>query len=111
MKQIAYAIDLKDDPEIIRRYEDYHAAIWPEVAESLKAVGMKQIKIWRLGRRLFMLVTADDDFDPVRAGEVHRASHPRVREWEELMESFQQRIPGVEGTGTWAEMKRVFELA
>jgi hypothetical protein len=33
-----------------------------------------------------------------------------VREWEELMESFQQRIPGSEGAGTWVEMKRVFTL-
>jgi L-rhamnose mutarotase len=110
MKQIAYAVDLKDDPEVIRRYEEYHAAIWPEVAQSLKAVGMKQVNIWRLGRRLFMLITADDDFDPVEASAKHRASHPRVREWEELMASFQQRVPGIEGDGTWAEMNRVFEL-
>lgn len=110
MKEYAFTVNLKDDPEIIRRYEEYHANIWPEVAESLKAHGITSIKIWRLGRRLFMLIQTIDSYDPVEASKKHRASHPRVLEWELLMDSFQERVPEAGGSGTWAEMKKIFEL-
>ena len=110
MKDWAYTVDLVDDPEIIRQYDDYHANIWPEVAESLKAVGMHELKIWRMGTRMFMLIRTDEDFDPAEAGKQHLANHPRCKEWEELMMSFQRRLPGVPGEGTWAEMPQVFDL-
>jgi len=110
MKEYAYTVNLKDDPEVIRQYDAYHAAIWPEVAASLKAVGMREVSIWRLGRRLFMVVRADDDFDPVEAGRRHRATHPRILEWETLMDSYQERVPEYDGPGFWAQMPKVFEL-
>jgi L-rhamnose mutarotase len=71
---------------------------------------MKQAKIWRLGRRLFMVVTTGDDFDPEQASADHRASHPRVLEWEEMMDTFQEPVPESDGTGTWAEMRKIFTL-
>lgn len=110
MKEYAFTVNLKDEPGVIEQYEAYHDAIWPEVAESLKTVGMQQVKIWRLGRRLFMLITTDDAFDPDQAAIVHRASHPRVLEWEELMDSFQEPVPEADNVSTWAEMGRVFTL-
>lgn len=110
MKTWAHTVDLADDPDVWQRYDAEHAAIWPEVAASLQSVGMRQIRIWRLRNRLFMLVETDDDFDPEAAGATHRASHARCAEWEELMASFQRRMPGVEGKGKWALMDQVFQL-
>lgn len=110
MKEWAYTVDLVNDPEIIRQYEYYHANIWPEVRDSLKGVGMHDLKIWRFGTRMFMLITTGDDFDPSEAGARHVANHPRCKAWEDLMMSFQQRAPGYTGEGTWALMKQVFEL-
>jgi len=57
-----------------------------------------------------MMIETEDDFDPVAAGERHRKNHPKCEEWETLMMSYQRRIPGVDGEGTWAEMEQVFEL-
>ena len=34
MKRIAMTVMLKDDVEIIRKYEEYHANLWPEVVEG-----------------------------------------------------------------------------
>lgn len=110
MKKWAYTVDLVDNPEIIRQYEDYHQHIWPEVKESLKTVGMLNLDIWRFGTRMFMLIITDDTFDPAEAGEQHVANHPRCKEWEDLMMSFQKSAPGYTGEGTWAQMKQVFEL-
>jgi L-rhamnose mutarotase len=112
MKTWIYTCDLIDDPEILRQYDTYHAEIWPEVAESLQAVGMQNIKIWRLGTRLMMWIETADDFDPAEAGRIHRASHPRCEEWETLMQSFQRRpAEAPEGENTWVEMTQVFDLA
>ncbi len=35
MKRIAMTVMLKDDPEVIRRYEELHADPWPEVLKSI----------------------------------------------------------------------------
>ncbi len=110
MKEFLYTVNLRDDPEVIRKYEEYHNAIWPEVTRSLRAVGIRELRIWRLGRRLVMRIVADDDYDPVEASKRHRASHPRVLEWERLMDGFQERVPEAPGEGTWAEMTPIFTL-
>ena len=34
MKRIAMTVLLKDDPEVIRQYEEYHANVWPQVIEG-----------------------------------------------------------------------------
>ena len=37
------AVMLKDDPEIIRRYEELHADPWPEVIESGYHRGIRRV--------------------------------------------------------------------
>jgi L-rhamnose mutarotase len=34
MKRYCLALDLKDDPEVIRQYDMYHKDVWPEVLQS-----------------------------------------------------------------------------
>jgi L-rhamnose mutarotase len=111
MKQYAFTCNLKDDPEVIARYKEYHRAAWPEVLESLRRIGIERAFIYLLGRRLFMVFETGDDYDPAVASEKHWNSSARVREWEELMRSFQERAPEAPaGTGTWAPMERVFDM-
>lgn len=110
MKEYAFTVNLKDDPGVVSRYEEHHANIWPEVVIGLKRHGVEDVKIWRLGCRLFMLVRTVDSFDPEEFSRLYRASHPRVAEWEELMAGFQERVPEADGGGTWAEMKEIFKL-
>jgi len=40
MKTFCFALDLKDDPELIAEYKRYHEpdSIWPEVVESIRRV-------------------------------------------------------------------------
>ena len=111
MKRYAFTCQLKDDPKVISCYLEHHRAIWPEVAESLLASGILRATIHLLGRRLFMTIETGDDYDPDVAHELHRNASPRIREWEELMRSMQERAPEAPpGDSTWVEMECVFEL-
>ncbi|HEY6301242.1 MAG TPA: L-rhamnose mutarotase [Candidatus Binatus sp.] len=110
MKQYGRTINLKDHPQIIERYLEHHRAIWPEVERGLKSVGVERMLIFKLGRQLFMFMETTDAFDPERDFARYEASNPRNREWQELMASMQEPVPGAQPDEWWAEMKLVFTL-
>ena len=110
MKHLALTLNLKDDPEVIAAYKAYHAAAWPEVIEALQAVGVIQMRIWLLGRRLFMVADVEDDFDPDKDFPRYLTLHPRCQEWEDLMGTFQEPVADAAEGEKWATMEQVFEL-
>jgi len=103
MKQYGRTINLKDDPQIIGRYLEYHRAIWPEVERGLKSIGIERMLI-------FMLMETTDAFDPERDFPRYEASNPRNREWQDLMASMQEPVADAQPGEWWAEMKLVFTL-
>jgi L-rhamnose mutarotase len=103
-------LNLKDDPEVIQTYRDYHRRVWPEVLESLRSVGVERMDIHQLGRRLVMILQLSDGLDFRRAFATHMASSARVAEWERLMKSLQEPAPGAPDGEWWAVMEQVFEL-
>jgi L-rhamnose mutarotase len=111
MKQLALTLNLKDDPAVISAYREYHAHAWPEVVAALQAVGIYQMRIWLLGRRLFMLAEVDDAFEPAVDFPRYLTLHPRCREWEDLMGTMQEPVPEAKPGEKWALMDEVFRLA
>ena len=85
MKRYVLTVDLRDDPEAIAAYREHHRRVWPEVLDSLRTVGVRNMDIHLLGRRLVMVVVMEDGLDITRAFARHAASSPRVAEWERLM--------------------------
>jgi L-rhamnose mutarotase len=110
MKQLALTVNLRDDPTVIAAYKAYHADAWPEVIASLQAVGVNQMKIWLLGRRLFMLAEVEDDFDPAVDFPKYLTLNARCQEWEDLMTTFQEPVPEAKAGEKWVEMEEVFSL-
>jgi L-rhamnose mutarotase len=110
MKQYGRTLNLKDDPEIIRRYDEHHRNVWPEVERGLRAIGIQRMLIWRLGRRLFMVMETVDGFDPERDFARYMESDPRIREWQGLMEIFQEPVPEAKRGEWWADMELVYSL-
>jgi len=102
-------LDLKD-ARAVRAYRKHHAAVWPEVLRSLRRVGVKDMEIFALGRRLVMLLETREGFDPNRDFARHRAANPRCAEWEDLMKTYQQPAPGAPRGTLWAPMEHVFSL-
>ena len=39
MKTYAQAIDLVNDPKVIKKYDEYHQNVWPEDLEAIKNHG------------------------------------------------------------------------
>lgn len=110
MKDYAQSVNLRDDPKIIEQYKAYHADAWPEVVEALKHVGILDMKIYLLGRRLFMFMQTEDDFDPNVDFPKYLTLHPRCQEWEGLMGTFQEKLPEAQPHEKWALMEKVFQL-
>ncbi|MBS1976985.1 MAG: L-rhamnose mutarotase [Bacteroidetes bacterium] len=103
------ALDLKDDPQLIREYEAWHKRVWPEIVESIKDSGITSMEIYRVANRLFMIIEADESFSFETKAALD-ASNPKVQEWEKLMWKYQQAIPGSTPGEKWRRMERIFEL-
>ena len=110
MKHFGLTLNLKDDPRVIKQYKTYHRNVWLEVLNSLKQVGINRMGIYLLGHRLFMAIETVDDFDPARDFPRYLEVHPRCREWDELMRTFQEQAPEAKPDEWWATMEQVFEL-
>jgi L-rhamnose mutarotase len=110
MQEYAQTLNLKDNPEVIRQYKEYHAQAWPEVIAALKQVGVIDMKIYLLGRRLFMYMTTRNGFDPAVDFPAYLQLHPRCQEWEDLMGTFQEKVPEAQPHEKWALMEKVFQL-
>jgi L-rhamnose mutarotase len=102
------ALDLRDDPAIIAKYDQYHEAVWPEVLDALRASGIIDMTIWRRETRLVMLIETELEFsfDKLVAGP---DVDPRVTEWNALMASFQRPLPNA-SSAEWQPMKLAFNM-
>lgn len=111
MKSYAQTLELIDDPTRIAEYVHYHRAVWPEVLRGLAAIGIRTMRIYLHGNRLFMYMEAPDSFNPARDYQAY-ANDPRTGEWDELMRTYQQRVPAADPADGrwWSEMTEVFNL-
>ena len=79
MKSYAMALDLREGPGVVEEYARYHRAVWPEVMEGLKEIGISKMRIFLHGRRLFMYLEAPDDFDLSRWDRLYETFCPSSR--------------------------------
>ena len=78
--------------------------------EYLRAQGVRELEIFRLGTRMVMVMDTDDaTFDPARMAAAER-DDPRLRAWEDLMWEFQAATPWTPEGAKWTPMQRLFRL-
>ena len=102
-------LDLKDDPAMIAKYEHYHATMRPEIEETIRAVGITGMTLYRAGNRLVMLMETDDTFSFERKAQMD-ADNPTVQEWENLMWTYQQALPFAQPGEKWVLMQQIYDL-
>jgi L-rhamnose mutarotase len=108
-QKFCLALDLKDDPALISEYKTLHQNIWPEIAASIKDIGISVLDIYCTRNRLFMIIEADADFSFEKKSKAD-AANPKVQEWEALMWKFQQALPWAKLGEKWVLMDKIFEL-
>lgn len=97
-------------PESVDEYKALHARVWPEVLESLRDVGVLDMKIFHSGDRLFMFMTTVKDFRPEIDFARHLSMSKRCVEWSELTKTFQKPVPEAAEDDWWTYMEPVFDL-
>jgi L-rhamnose mutarotase len=109
MKKHCFALDLKDDPELIQKYIDHHQNVWPEVLKSIRDSGIINMEIYHVANRLFMIMETQDDFDPEAKAKAD-TNNPKVQEWETLMDKYQKRLSFANRCEKWVPMEKIFSL-
>lgn len=103
------ALDLVNDPQLITEYEQYHKKVWPEILASIRDSGIKEMSIYRLENRLFMIMETEENFS-FAAKAAADAANEKVQEWERLMWQYQRAIPGGTSDEKWRLMERIFYM-
>jgi len=109
MNKYCLALDLKNDPQLIKEYEEYHQNVWPEILASITESGIDSMEIYRVENRLFMIIVAKDSFSFESKSQMD-SRNPKVQEWEQLMWKYQQAIPNSKPGEKWRMMEKIFEI-
>jgi len=109
MKRYCLTLDLKNDAELIRQYEEHHKKVWPEIISSIKEAGIENMEIYRYETRLFMIMEVNDEFS-FEKKQQSDTYNVKVQEWEELMWKYQQPLEGTAKGEKWKLMNKIFAL-
>jgi L-rhamnose mutarotase len=109
MKIYCLTLDLKDDPELIRQYEEHHKKVWPEIIASIREAGIEDMQIYRYETRLFMIMEVNDSFSFEKKQQADK-NNLKVQEWEQLMWKYQQPLTGSIPGEKWKLLDKIFEL-
>lgn len=109
MKTFCFALDLKNNQELIDEYKQYHKKVWPEIIKSIRDAGIIDMEIYLIGNRLFMNMETDDAFSFERKNQMD-AENIKVKEWEDLMWNYQQALPFSKPGEKWQLMENIFSL-
>ena len=107
VKRYCQTLTLVDDEQMIQKYVEAHAHVWPEVIQGQREVGILDMQIYRKGRSLFMIMDVKDDFDFQR-DMARLATFPRQAEWEAYVSQFQGCSANARSDEKWQLMERIF---
>ena len=111
-RQFCLTLDLRDDEDLIREYEQYHQPghTWPEVIDSIRRSGILDMQIYRAGTHLVMVMTVTGSFSFKEKNLMDR-ENPKVVQWERLMTRFQLAAAESSPGAKWKKMKNIFDLS
>ena len=109
MKRYCQMMEMPQDAEVLRKYKEIHANVWPIIKEGIKQVGILDMQIYMLGNKAFMIMDTTDDFDFVEDN-ARLMTLPRQREWEAFVAEYQGKDPNAASTEKWHLMEQVFGL-
>jgi len=109
-EEYVFGVRLIDDGEMVQKYLEYHQNVWPEVEKGFEEAGYKQIRLYRYGNYVTMILKVPKGADLAKMGEISKNSDPKVEEWQNLMDDFQRGLPGVEEDQKWVMLEKIYEF-
>ena len=110
-KRYCKTLKLKNNSKLIKEYKKVHSmgAVWPEITQGMKEVGIIDMEIYIAGTRLFMIMDTVSDFDHDVAM-AKLATLPRQAEWEAYVSKFQQTSSDASADEKWQLLERIYEM-
>jgi L-rhamnose mutarotase len=104
-------LTLKNDAQLIEAYKKVHSpgAVWPEITQGMREVGILDMEIYLSGNRLFMIMETVPDFDHDKAMAA-LANKPRQSEWEAYVSKFQNTSAEATADEKWQLMERIYKM-
>jgi len=110
-KRYCKTMELRNSASLIEAYKKAHAkgAVWPEITQGMRDVGILDMEIYLLGTKLFMIMDTVPDFDHEKAM-AELARKPRQGEWEAHMSQFQDSSAEATADQKWQVMERIYKM-
>lgn len=105
-QKIAMTLNIK--PGLLEEYIAHHANPRPKVQAALHEVGIRNLSLWNWEERLFYYAEYVGS-EPFESAMARYAEMDGVKEWEELMHKYQDKIPGSKGDVWWQKCRLVYE--
>ncbi len=110
-KRYCKTLTLNDDPKLIEDYKRVHApgAVWPEISQGMRDVGIVDMEIYIDGTKLFMIMDTVPDFDHDKAM-AELATKSRQSEWEAYVSKFQNTSSDATADEKWRIIERIYKM-
>ena len=112
MRRLCFALDLKNDPQLIEQYKAWHVPGAPPAAvtQAIRDAGIEGLQIFLCGNRLLMIMEVTPNYS-IGAREAADAANAAVQDWEKLMWTFQQPLPWAARSQKWVPAELIYDLA
>lgn len=102
----AQLLDDRNKQEAYYRAHKEQFKKWPEVASGFCRAGFDEVLVYRNGRQLMLYISFPKGQDFKRIDQLTTKDNPKVVEWNRLMGSYQEGIPGTGKDETWIFYKQ-----
>ena len=106
-----FVVNIVKDVEKLQQYLDYHQHVWPEVEAGFKKAGYKKITLYRYGYLLVMTIAVPQNADLNAMGKAAESYSPRCADWNQMMDVYQEGVPGTEPGQKWVEAKPFYSFS
>lgn len=106
-----FTCNLQNNEDAISKYKQYHSAegIWPEVTKAAEDSGMLKLRIYIQASRLVMIISLPESLSFDEFNRRYAESSPKLKEWADIMGTFQIAPPGAEEGQTWVKMENIYD--
>jgi len=107
---IILSTNLVKDKKMQQQYLHYHATQfekWPEVSQGFCNARFQQLLVFKSGRQLMLVISIPQGETLDKLNPLTTKNNPRVIEWNNMMEKYQEGLSGTAKGEVWVEFKDV----